>query len=132
MMTAENREASISNSAERWNSGQSWSCRGHKFNLRNFMPLLLSLDVSHLPWPDMIVVRVDFTRGEFLMGSMFFCIESLAQWSVVQRRGQRKRLRQNSCAAHLHCCLQTAHCCHLKDKRPLSCRDILAPDLHPH
>ena len=131
-MTAENREASISNSAERWNSGQSWSCRGHKFNLRNFMPLLLSLDVSHLPWPDMTVVRIDFTRGEFLMVSMFFCIESLAQWSVVAEKGTKKEiaakfLRGASSLLSPDCKLLLP-----SQGQEASCRDILAPDLHPH
>ena len=32
----------------------------HKYNLRNFMLLVLSLDVSHLLRPDLVVVKIDF------------------------------------------------------------------------
>ena len=32
----------------------------HKYNLRNFMLLVLSLDVSHLLRPDLAVVKIDF------------------------------------------------------------------------
>ena len=96
------------------------------------MPLLLSLDVSHLPWPDVIVVRIDFTRGEFLMGSMFFYIESLAQWSVVAEKGTKKEiaakfLRGASSLLSPDCTLLLP-----SQGQEASCRDILAPTDHPH